>query len=311
MTEFSVLVLGSGAATPTFARNCSGQLLNINGMKMLLDCGESTQNHLRKYHQKLQSIKWVFLSHLHGDHFFGLPGLISTMHLCGRQESLTLFAPKGVKEALELFFNVSGTTINFPFDIVELDNEEPKIILQEKTFHVTAFPLHHSIPTFGYRFDEETPLLNLLPGVRAKYNMTNDVCVAVKQGEDMVLDSGEVVPNSQLTQRRRKKRSYAYCCDTAYDESLIPIVEKVDLLCMESTFDNTFVEMAQQRCHCTAEQAATIANRAEVGKLLLTHFSARYKTLDTILEQAKAVFPNTECASDGCCYQLGETKTEN
>ncbi len=305
MSDFYVLILGSGAATPTFARNCSGQIVNIGSTKMLVDCGEATQNHLRRYHQKIQSIKYIFLSHLHGDHFFGLPGLISTMHLCGRKEPLTLFAPKGVKAALDLLFEVSGTHVDYPFEIVEMDHNAPRVILQTDKFHVTTFPLQHSMPTYGFIFRQEEPLLNLKPGVRDLYELSNEWCMRVKRGDDLVLDSGVVVPNSELAQRLHSAHSYAYCCDTAYDESLVPTLRDVDLLCMESTFDNAFAAMAEQRQHCTAAQAATIASLAGVKRLLLTHFSARYKNLDPLLSEAQAVFPATECASDGHIYEIG------
>lgn len=302
--EFNVLVLGSGAATPTAARHCSAQMLSICGTRFLIDCGEGTQDRLRKCHQKLQSIKMILVSHLHGDHFFGLPGIISTMHLCGRTEPLTVYAPKGARESIELLFNVSGTVLRFPLDIVELDMQEPTLIHQDKHFHVTAFPLKHSITTYGFLVNEEKPPLNLRPLARQKYNLSNDDCVRLKCGEDLLLDDGTVVPNSELTMPPRKPRSYAYCCDTAFDESLANIVHGVDMLCMESTFDNAFSDLAEQRQHCTASQAATIASRAEADRLLLTHFSARYREIEPLLAEAKAVFPNTIAAEDGAMYEL-------
>lgn len=302
--DFNILVLGSGAATPTLNRHCSAQIINICGVRILVDCGESTQNQMRQYHQKIQSIKTVFISHLHGDHFFGLPGLLSTMHLCGRKEALTVYAPTGAREAIELLFKVSATNIDYELNIVDIDVDEPAIIHQGKGFHVTAFPLHHSTPTYGFVFEEETPLLNLRPNVRERYGMTNDDCISVKQGNDLLLADGTVVPNVELTLPRRLPRRYAYCCDTAFDETLIPIVAGANLLCMESTFDNAFSTMAEERCHCTASQAATIALRAGVGQLLLTHFSARYRETEVLLDEARAVFPQTLCAIDGGRYDI-------
>lgn len=302
--DFKVLVLGSGAALPTFSRHCSGQLVTICGCRMLVDCGESTQNQLRQYHQKIQSVKHIFISHLHGDHFFGLPGLISTMHLCGRTEPLTLYAPKGAKAALELLFQVSGTNLQYELTIVEMETTEPVVIHRDRYFHVTAFPLKHSVPTYGFLFEEEQPLLNLRPKMREKYNMTNDDCVNVKNGADLVLPDGSTVPNSQLTLPPRRPRRYAYCCDTAYDESILPIVEGADLLCVESTFDDSFRTLAEERCHCTASQAATMAAKAGVGRLLLTHFSARYRELESLLDEAKTVFHDTICATDGLVCEI-------
>ena len=302
--DFNILILGSGAATPARGRHCSSQLVTLCGKRLLIDCGESTQGQLRKYHQRLQAIKTILISHLHGDHFFGLPGLLSTMHLCGRTEPLTVYAPKGAKEALLLLFDVSGTHLDYELTINEMDFDQPTLILQERAFHVTAFPLRHSVPTFGFIIAEEPPLLNLRPGMRECYDMTNDQCVSVKNGADLTLADGTVVPCAELTYPRRQARRYAYCCDTAYDESLVPLLQGVDLLCMESTFASDFADLAEQRCHCTAAQAATIALHAEAGQLLLTHFSKRYRDIEPIEAEATALFPNTICASDGLLYQI-------
>ena len=302
--DFNVLVLGSGAATPTFSRHCSAQLITICGSRILVDCGESTQNQLRQYHQKFQAIKTIFISHLHGDHFFGLPGLLSTMHLCGRTEPLTVYAPVGAKAAIELLFEVSATKVNYELNFVEIDVDQPTVIHQDKGFQVTAFPLHHSVTTYGFLFREDPPLLNLRPKMRDQYDMTNDDCIRVKNGEDLVLADGTVIPNDQLTLPRRLPRSYAYCCDTSFDESLIPILAGVDLLCLESTFDNAFSTLAEERCHLTAEKAATLAAKAGVRQLLLTHFSARYREIEPLMGEALAVFPDTLCAADGTRYDI-------
>lgn len=302
--NFTITVLGSGAAIPTFSRHCSAQVVNIYGVRMLVDCGESTQNQLRQYHVKMQSIRFIFLSHLHGDHFFGLPGLLSTMHLCGREEPLTLFAPKGARQALDLLFEVSGTTLRYEFNVVELDFEDSREILDEKSFTVKAFPLHHSVPTYGFLFEEKQPLLNLRHHVREQYNLTNDDCLRVKQGGDLVLEDGTVIPNAELTMPPRRPRRYAYCCDTAYSEELVRLVQGVDLLCTESTFDNAFEAMAEERRHLTAAQAAMLASKAQVGKLMLTHFSARYKEQDSLLKEACDIFPDTFAASDGLVYEI-------
>lgn len=302
--DFNILVLGSGAAVPTFSRSCSAQLVTLNGVRMLVDCGESTQNKLRQSHQKMQAIRTIFISHLHGDHFFGLPGLLSTMHLCGRTEPVTVYAPKGARESIELLFAVSGTTLRYELNIVDIDVSKPTVIHTDRRLSVKAFPLYHSIETYGFLFEEETPLLNLRPSVRSQYAMTNDQCVAVKNGADLTLDDGTVVPNNILTYPRRRPRRYAYCCDTAPNDELVSVLQGVDLLCIESTFDDAFTEMAQERCHCTASQAATLAARAGVRQLMLTHFSARYHEMEPLLAEATAIFPNTVCAADGETYSI-------
>lgn len=301
---FSVLVLGSGAAIPTHGRNCSSQVVTIGSSHMLLDCGESTQNYLRKYHQRLQSFSTIFISHLHGDHFFGLPGLLSTMHLCGRTEPVTVFAPRGLKSVIDLLFSVSGTELRFGLNIIELDSDEPQTIYHGKNFKVTAIPLNHSVPTYGYIFEEENLLPNIRKGMIVKYQLTTDDCQRLKRGEDINLPDGTVLPNDELTYPPRKPRSYAYCCDTAYFDMLPQWVKGVNLLCIESTFDNAFIDMAEKCLHCTAAQAASVAAQAEVDSLLLTHFSARYKELDSLLEEARSVFPNVQPAVDGGIYQI-------
>ena len=302
--NFSVTVLGSGAATPTFSRHCSAQVVNLYGVKMLIDCGESSQNQLRQYHVKMQSIHTIFLSHLHGDHFFGLPGLLSTMHLCGRVEPLMVYGPPGIKESLELLFKVSGTELRYELSVVELNFDEMRTIHEEKSFFVKAFPLHHSVPTYGYIFEEKPPLLNLRKGIRDRYGLTHDDCLRIKQGQDLQLPDGTTVPNVELTMPPRLPRRYAYCCDTAFSDDLIEAVRGVDLLCTESTFDNAFLSLAEERCHLTAAQAATLARQAGVGHLMLTHFSQRYKDIDVLLNEARDIFPETFAANDGLLYEI-------
>lgn len=302
--NFNVLILGSGAAMPTSARHCSGQLVTMGGKRMLIDCGEGSQSRLRQYHQRFQSICYIFISHLHGDHFFGLPGLLSTMHLCGRTEPVTVFAPKGAKEAIELLFKVSGTELRYELTIEELDFDDVRVICDDTQFVVKAFPLRHSVPTFGFIFEEKELLLNLRKDAIEKYRLTPEECVRIKQGKDLERKDGTFVPNKDLTMSRRLPRRYAYCCDTAYFDELITIVKDSDLLCLESTFDNSFEPMAAEKLHCTASQAATVAKEAGVQRLMLTHFSARFKEVDCLMEEARAVFSDTFPATDGEVYEI-------
>ena len=261
--NFYTTILGSGAALPTPARHCSGQVININGFRMLLDCGENTQTQLRIYHQKLQSIGHVFLTHLHGDHFFGLPGLVSTLHLCGRTEPLDVYAPAGVAEAMTLMLQASGSHIDFELRYHELTHTEGMLLLFENVrCRVYAFPLVHSVPTYGYLVEE--------------------------------------MPRGQNPARR-----YAYCSDTGYTEDILPYIQGVNLLCMESTFDQAFASVAAEKLHLTAPQAAELALRAGAHHLLLTHISARYKDPELLLNQARAIFPATEVAADGGRYEVG------
>lgn len=258
---FYTTVLGSGAAVPTLGRHCSAQCVNINGCRILLDCGEGTQNQLRAYHQKMQGINIICLTHLHGDHFFGLPGFLTTQHLCGRTEAVDIVAPLGVKAAMDPLLELSGSHVDYEVRYTELSGEGLQQVYDNNKCRIYAFPLLHSVPTYGYLIEEK--------------------------------------PRGKNPARR-----YAYCCDTGYTETFLPYIQGVDLLCMDCTFANDFTTVANEKLHCTAAQAATIAAKAGAHQLLLTHFSARYKTLDLLLQQACEVFPNSLLASDGLPVEI-------
>ena len=257
-----VTILGSGAALPTGVRRCAAQVLNVGGFKLLIDCAEGTQDRIRYNHLKLQSLGTVIISHLHGDHFFGLPGLLSTMHLCGRTEPMTIVAPKGAKEVIETTFELTGNHVEFPIEWHEMDFEEGmQRVFEGKRLTVDAFPLVHSVPTYGFRITE------------------------VPRGSNPA-------------------RVYTYACDTAYSEDLVPFMRDSSLLCLECTFADDLAELARERQHLTAGQAAQLATLAEPKQLLLTHISARYKEPDLLTEQATALFPNTLLASDGQIVEI-------
>lgn len=263
-TDFFVTVLGSGAALPTFSRHCSAQVVSIRGYKLLIDCGEGTQGQIRASHHRLQAFSVICISHLHGDHFFGLPGLLSTMHLCGRTEPVTLIGPKGLKEALTTMLHYSGCFLKYELIFRELTMEECRggsiEVFANAHCKVSAFGLRHSIETFGYMIEE--------------------------------------VPRNESPARR-----YAYCCDTGYFDELAEMVRGVELLCVESTFADDYHAVAAEKQHCTAAQAALLAQKADVGRLLLTHFSNRYKDLSVLLDEARPIFPETLAALD--CVRFG------
>ena len=256
-------ILGSGAALPIGARRCSAQVLNINGFKLLIDCAEATQDRIRYMHLKLQSLSTIIISHLHGDHFFGLPGLLSTMHLCGRTEPVTIVAPRGAHQVIDTTFELTGNHIAFPIEWIEMDfTEGLHRVFENRRCTVDAFPLDHTVPTYGFRITE-------VP--RASY----------------------------------QPHTYAYCCDTAYTETILPYIEGVNLLCLECTFANDLADLAEQRKHLTAEQAGRLARLANVGQLLLTHLSARYRDPELLLQQASAEYPKCLVAADGMRLELG------
>ncbi len=260
-------ILGSGAALPTGRRHCSAQMLNIGGFKMLLDCAEGTQDRIRQNHIKLQSISTIIISHLHGDHFFGLAGLLSTMHLCGRTEPITVVAPLGAREVIETTFRLTGNHIDYQLDWVEMDfTEGEQRVFENRRCTVDAFPIMHSVPTYGFRIGER---------------------LEVKE---------EWSADAPLT--------YAYCCDTCYLEEIVPHVAGANLLCLECTFANELAELAEQRFHLTAGQAGQLARKAVVKQLLLSHISARYKEPEILLQQAMAEHPNSMLATDGMRIEL-------
>lgn len=302
--NFILNILGSGAATPTHTRNCSGQIINMDGLKILLDCGENTQGQIRHFHQKMQGINYIFLSHLHGDHCFGLPGLLASMHLCGRTEPLEIFAPKGLKAAMELLMEVTATHLQYELKFNEIELTEKTLLLNHPKCKVWGFPLMHSVPTYGYIFEESDPLPSMKPGVKDQYQLTPLQIQQAKNGADIFLENGTRIPNNLLVNPPRKARKYAYCCDTAYDESIVPYLKEVDLLCLESTFDDKMKDLAAEKKHLTAKQAGKLASECGAKQLILTHFSARYKDIAPLLQEARNEFPNTFEAFDGSRWTM-------
>ena len=274
-------ILGSGAALPTGRRRCAGQILNIGGFKMLIDCAEGTQDRIRQHHIKLQSISTVLISHLHGDHFFGLAGLLSTMHLCGRSEKMTVVAPKGAREVIETTFELTGNHIDYEIEWVEMEFAAgEQRVFENKRCTVDAFPIMHSVPTYGFRISTEL-------GVR---------------GAEM--SGGDSQPANDNWPMTTNPLTYAYCCDTIYDEAIVPHIAGADLLCLECTFANELAELAEQRFHLTAGQAGQLARKAGVKQLLLSHISARYKEPEILIQQATEEFENSLLAADGMRLEL-------
>lgn len=270
--NFYISILGSGAALPTGHRRCSAQVVNVGGFKLLLDCAEGTQDGIRRCHIKLQALGTIFISHLHGDHFFGLPGLLSTMHLCGRTEPVTVIAPKGARQVIETTFELTGNHIGYPLEFIEMDfTEGLHRVFEGKRCTVDAFPIVHSVPTYGFRIMERKDCKG-------------------------VLGNTEECQHSPLT--------YAYCCDTAYTEDILPYIQGADLLCLECTFANELEPLAAERQHLTAGQAGRLAALAGVRQLLLTHISARYKEPQLLVDQATAEFPNTLLAEDSLVVEI-------
>ena len=292
-------ILGCYAATPTTKFNPSSQVLEIRNKLFLIDCGEGTQVQLRKHKIKFSRISHIFISHLHGDHFFGLPGLISTFRLLGREKELHIYGPMGIKEAITLILKLGNSWTNYPLVFHELESEESEIIYEDEKVSVQILPLDHRIYTNGFLFREKTGERKLNVEATKKYKIDKSQFQNIKNGADVLLDNGITLPNSLLSLDPPRPKSYAYCSDTAYKPALISLIHNADLLYHESTFLETESLLAGKTKHATARQAATIARDADVGQLILGHFSTRYKTLNLFIEEAQRVFGNVVLAEDG------------
>lgn len=296
---FDLLILGSSSASPTSEKNTSAQLLNISERYFLIDCGEATQIQLRRFNAKFQSIDHIFISHLHGDHFFGLPGLLSSMHLLGRKQEITIYCPKELKDVMDLMNKVSDTRFNYQVNWVFTNNDGLNLIFEDDKVEVFSFPLRHRIFCTGFLFKEK-PLPRKIDKYKLdKFNVSNADIMLLKNGNDVVNKEGEVVKNDQVTFSAREPKSYAYCSDTIFNPKIIDFVKGVDLLYHESTFLNDKKERAEKTFHSTAEQAAEIAKAANVKQLLLGHYSARYGDLEAFIAEAKPIFNNCLLALDG------------
>ncbi len=301
---FSLTILGSSSALPTSKRFPTAHLLNVNERFFLIDCGEGTQIQLRKFRAHLGRINHIFISHNHGDHIFGLFGLLSSFQLLGRKTDLHIHGPGDLNELIRFYRKNFAQAGDFNIIMHSVGHKAPTVIFDDERVTVTAFPLKHRVPTTGFLFREKPVDLNLRKEALDIYKPLIAQVVAIKKGDDLVLSDGTVVPNKELTLPPWKTRSYAYCSDTVYDPDILEVIKETDLLYHEATFMNSEQLLAQQTLHSTAEQAATIAKAAGVSKLLLGHFSSRYKNLDQLLDEARAVFPDVFLVNDGDVFEV-------
>ncbi len=304
--SLKLTILGCHSATPRTFAHPTSQYLEINNRSFLIDCGEGTQVQLRKYKVKFSKIDRVFISHLHGDHFFGLIGLISTFGLLNRQNDLHIYGPKGIKEIIQLQLEMSNSWLKFQLHFHELEHTESELIFEDDKVEVHTIPLEHRVYTNGFLFKEKI-------GAR-KLNMTaieqhNEIEICdyqnLKNGRDFTLENGDIIYNADLTLNPTKPKSYAYCSDTVYKPSIVPLIKNVDLLYHESTFLNDKIDLTEHTKHSTAGQAAQIAQQANVGQLILGHYSSRYNDLSLFEEEAKLIFPNVILGKEGKIIEVG------
>ena len=301
---FSLTILGSNSAIPSLTRNPSAHLLNVNERLFLIDCAEGTQLQIRKFHVHFQRIERIFISHLHGDHFFGLIGLLNSLHLLGRREELHLYGPPLLKDILDLQLEASKTTLNYPLFFQPLSSPGYELIYGNDKVSVFSFPLTHSIPTWGFIFREKEHLRKIRKEIAEKMKIPFPYLSKLKMGENYADPSGKVYRNEELTSDPLPQKSFAYCSDTLYDEKIIPYIHDCDLLYHEATFMQDMLQSAKDKMHSTAMEAALTAKKANVKKLLIGHFSARYDDLQPLLDEARSVFPGTILAEDGMSINI-------
>lgn len=299
-----VTVLGRASAKPTVNSHPSAQVVNVNEQYYLVDAGEGVQQQMFRCGINPLKLRAIFISHLHGDHIFGLFPLLSTLGLCGRQMPLKIFAPRPFGGILEYHLRYFDSYISYEVEWVEVDTTRHQMIFESKTLEVWSIPLRHRVPCSGYHFKEKRPELNVDKFKIVKYNLSIAQIVAAKRGEDITLEDGTVVENSEITYLPFEPRSYAYLSDTSRSAVAAERVKGVSLLYHEATYSREFKHDAKERGHSTAADAAQMAVVAGAERLLLGHFSSRYKSPEVLLEEAKEIFENSAIAEEGETYTV-------
>ncbi|WP_339920055.1 ribonuclease Z [uncultured Flavobacterium sp.] len=297
-------ILGCYAATPRTFTNPTSQILEIKNRLFLIDCGEGTQVQLRKNKIRFSKINHIFISHLHGDHFFGLIGLVSTFTLLNRNTDLHIYGPKGIKEIIKLQLRLANSWTNYGLYFHELESNESEIIFEDDKVIVKTIPLQHRIYTNGFLFEEKMDTRKLNTDAVQNYEIDKCYYQNIKNGKDITFDDGRVIENEKLTFDPTPPKSYAFCSDTAYNEAIIPIINGVDVLYHESTFLESEETLAGKTMHSTAKEAATIALKANVKQLVLGHYSTRYENISLFKEEAETIFPEVLLADDGRSFDF-------
>jgi len=308
--KFAFTSLGCASALPTVNRFPSAHVLNVHERLFLIDCGEGAQIQLRRYGFSFLKIREIFISHIHGDHIFGIYGLLSTMSMIGRSADIHIYAPESFKDILSSFLTHFGGVFKFKVNHIIVKGDLPEIIFESKSIEVLSFPLNHRIDCFGFLFREKRPRKNIHKYLIEKDNLTLFEIARLKEGEDVEREDGKILKNEDYTYIPYKPRSFAYCSDTAPFPKLAHYVKGVDILYHESTFGSEMEQMARDTMHSTAADAAFCAKEAEAGKLLIGHFSSRYKDHIILLEQAREIFPQSAVADPGVEFLIPLIKTK-
>jgi len=300
-----VTILGSSSALPTSERYPSAHVLTAHERLFLIDCGEGTQMQLRKTRTRFSKINHIFISHIHGDHVFGLFGLLSSLSLMGRTNTLHLYAPERFENILRSHLEDFDIKLSFEINFVPLTGNDTVKILDDKYLTVTSFPLQHRIPCYGFLFREKPADRNIIKEVIGKYNIPTVRIPAIKKGEDFLTSDGIIIKNEDLTLPPPEPLSYAYCSDTKYFKRLASFVKGVKLLYHEATFDQSKSDLALMTGHSTTTDAARTASEAAASALLIGHFSGRYKDINLLVDEARTIFPQTFPAIDGRTFEIG------
>lgn len=307
--NFDLQILGCSGAQPANGLHPAAQVLTVHEQPFLMDCGEGTQMQMERFKVKRGKINQIFISHSHGDHYFGLAGLLTSYALAGRKAALTIFGPAALIPILKLqvwdFDEIEGP---YPLKYISILADKPRIIYEDAIVKVTTIPLDHRVATTGFLIQEKELPRRIFKEKIEEYNIPYTSIKGIKDGEDFVLENGDRISNEELTAVAPRARSYAYCSDTAYKEDIVAVIRGVDLLYHEATFCEDYLAQAIKTRHSTAKQAATIASKAAVGKLVMGHFSARYKDLSLFIEEAKTVFENSFLGQEGKVYSIAFDK---
>ena len=295
----NLTVLGCYAATPRTLTNPTSQVLEMQNRLFLIDCGEGTQVQLRKNKIKFSKINQIFISHLHGDHCYGLIGLVSTFMSLARVNDLHIYGPKGIKQIINLQLRLSNSWTSYKLIFHELTSTESEVIFEDEKVIVKTIPLKHRVYTNGFLFQEKAGERKLDINAVQEYEIETCYFQNIKNGKDITLDDGRIIANDKLSFDALPPKSYAFCSDTIYDESIVPLIKDVDVLYHESTFLDSEEHLSGKTMHCTAKQAAKIALKANVGQLVLGHFSTRYPSIELFREEAQTIFQNVLLADDG------------
>jgi ribonuclease Z len=298
----AVTILGNNSAVPAFDRHPTSQVITLDGTLFLIDCGEGTQIQMINYKIRRSKISHIFISHLHGDHYYGLVGLINTFGLLGHQPELHIYAPAPLQQIIELQLSVADSKLCYPLHFHTISNEG--ILTETEHYQVKCFRTNHRIECYGFVIKEKKKPRKLVAERLKQNSIPYHFYEAIRNGEDFITDKGEVIKNEWLTDAAPKGKVYAFCADTKYDENIIEHIRDADLIYHETTYLDSLRERADQRFHSTTRQAATIALKAHVKKLLIGHFSSKYDTLEEFTCEACEVFPNTELAIEGVTYKV-------